>query len=838
MLLRSLSALMLAVCALAVPATATAQVSRVGETTVLIAAAARGSAVAYDSVNDRYLVVSSHGVLWGRLVDGSGAPIGGQFQIGGTVHAHFPRVAFSPDANGGAGAFLVVWHESDTSPTSIHTRLVSSTGALLTADTQLVPATSFWEVGAAVSYSTVSKEFLVAWRTFSPATIRGIRVSNSATALGASFPIAAYHEYADNPNIAYNPSADEWLVVHSGYNVSYAYVSAQRVKPGTGALLGGPNPFGQASAVYITDVAYNPSTNQYLAAWHTGTMRGQVLNADGSPTGSVIPLSNRYAAYDALSLARNPLSNTYFAVSHDSAGTQDGGVEIGPNGQPLTSGVQVTSIGGTGNFYPRLAPSTARPDWYVSAANVFTSTVGQRITTATVASGGGPVPPPNPCAGSLGSSSASFNYLGGGGGVTLTIGSTCSWTATSSDTSWLTVGSGSASGTGGKLITFSVGANPLAIGRAATLNIGGQTYTVSQSGVPCTFDVTPTSISIASAAADGTVQVTTPAACSWSTSSQSPLLAFNGTPSRTGSGGVSFSIGPNFSTNGRSGSGMIAGRLFSVTQAGAPSDAGIRARERARADFNGDGYSDILWQDNVNGYLAAWAMAGDHTQKTALGLSHSIADSNWRMVATGDFNGDGKPDIVWHHRLTGALYLWFMNGVNRIGHSAFSIAGLSDARWRVVGSGDFNQDGHPDLVWQHDTGWLGVWLFNGTTFLGGFDMSPGQVNPQWRIAGVADLNADGKSDLLWRNSATGELGAWLMNGVTRTEYIPLDPAIVDLEWRIAAIIDINGDQTPDIVWQHDQAGWVAVWYMNGMRRIGAGSFPVAVETNWKIAGPK
>ena len=61
MLPRSLSALTLAVCAALLPATAAAQVSRVGDTTTLIAALARGSAVAYDSKNDRYLVVSSQG---------------------------------------------------------------------------------------------------------------------------------------------------------------------------------------------------------------------------------------------------------------------------------------------------------------------------------------------------------------------------------------------------------------------------------------------------------------------------------------------------------------------------------------------------------------------------------------------------------------------------------------------------------------------------------------------------------------------------------------------------------------------------------------------------------
>ena len=34
----------------------------------------------------------------------------------------------------------------------------------------------------------------------------------------------------------------------------------------------------------------------------------------------------------------------------------------------------------------------------------------------------------------------------------------------------------------------------------------------------------------------------------------------------------------------------------------------------------------------------------------------------WRIAATGDFNGDGKPDILWQHD-AGGLQIWFMDGL-------------------------------------------------------------------------------------------------------------------------------------------------------------------------------
>ena len=108
-------------------AAAEAAAVRVGATGVAIAALTRGSVVSYDSVNRVYLAVSTYGMLRGQFIDGNGGLLGTPFviQTSGN-YTHFPTVAFSPDADGGAGGFLVVWHESDLpNLTSIHSRLVS-----------------------------------------------------------------------------------------------------------------------------------------------------------------------------------------------------------------------------------------------------------------------------------------------------------------------------------------------------------------------------------------------------------------------------------------------------------------------------------------------------------------------------------------------------------------------------------------------------------------------------------------------------------------------------------------------------------------------------------------
>ncbi len=35
----------------------------------------------------------------------------------------------------------------------------------------------------------------------------------------------------------------------------------------------------------------------------------------------------------------------------------------------------------------------------------------------------------------------------------------------------------------------------------------------------------------------------------------------------------------------------------------------------------------------------------------------------WRMAGTGDFNGDGQTDLLWENTTTGEHEIWLMNGM-------------------------------------------------------------------------------------------------------------------------------------------------------------------------------
>jgi hypothetical protein len=106
-----------------------------------------------------------------------------------------------------------------------------------------------------------------------------------------------------------------------------------------------------------------------------------------------------------------------------------------------------------------------------------------------------------------------------------------------------------------------------------------------------------------------------------------------------------------------------------------------------------------------------------------------------------------------------------------------------------VGIGDFNGDGKSDVLWRHSTNGVNrIWLMNGATVLSDPVINV-DANLSWKVVGAGDFNGDKKSDILWRNSATGQNRLWLMNTATITSKSPLITAN-DTKWQIVG----NGNQ--------------------------------------------
>jgi glucose/arabinose dehydrogenase len=276
-------------------------------------------------------------------------------------------------------------------------------------------------------------------------------------------------------------------------------------------------------------------------------------------------------------------------------------------------------------------------------------------------------------------------------------------------------------------------------------------------------------------------------------------------------------------------------RLFYATHDGQIRRIRFGADSHPRPlSWNGDAQPDLVWQDGTDGFLAAWLMNGAAASSAVL-LSPSEVPTSWRIVGAGDFNADGKPDLVWQDLATGAAVVWYMNGTTAIGAEALA---LGPAVIDLRGAGDFDRDGRPDLV-VRDPASGGLWIvfMNGTVPTGASFL--GIAPASWSLAGVADFDADGGPDLLWQDLTGGFLGVSFVDAGSVVGFLPLRPAAVPTNLRLAGVADMNADGRPDLLWQERTTGVLAVWYMNGLAATNAVLLtPSQVDSRWQIVLPR
>ncbi|MBL1175184.1 DUF4347 domain-containing protein [Pantanalinema sp. GBBB05] len=189
--------------------------------------------------------------------------------------------------------------------------------------------------------------------------------------------------------------------------------------------------------------------------------------------------------------------------------------------------------------------------------------------------------------------------------------------------------------------------------------------------------------------------------------------------------------------------------------------------------------------------------------------------------------GDRRPETDETFRLR------LFNPTNaEIALNAGTVIGTITNDDKLIGP-DFNSDGKVDLLWRNtQTGQLGIWLLNGTQYDRVVSL-PVVSDLNWKMEATADFDGDGDLDLLWRHAVTGQTGLWILNGTSFERSIAL-PDVPDLNWQIEETADFNGDGKVDLLWRNTQTGQLGIWLLNGTQYDRAVSLPVVSDLNWKM----
>jgi hypothetical protein len=278
-----------------------------------------------------------------------------------------------------------------------------------------------------------------------------------------------------------------------------------------------------------------------------------------------------------------------------------------------------------------------------------------------------------------------------------------------------------------------------------------------------------------------------------------------------------------------------------VAKSGATAMATGAPRTTAR-DVNRDGRSDVVWHNVNSGELYYWLLGpggvvGENggaqlpTGHTALGTGDFDGDGRpdvvsasseevritfvrgwtfgdgrrvaarppgvWALAGIIDVNGDGKSDLVWHHRGSGELYYWLMDGA-----AIFAGQGGAylPAGYTALAGGDFDGDGRGDILSASPTEVrISFGPRAGTGWIVGEPMLIQSRPPaEWRFGGTGDIDGDGRTDVLWHNTGTREVYSWLMSGTSIVG--GQGGTVLPERGRTVATGDVDGDGRADLIY--------------------------------------
>ena len=264
--------------------------------------------------------------------------------------------------------------------------------------------------------------------------------------------------------------------------------------------------------------------------------------------------------------------------------------------------------------------------------------------------------------------------------------------------------------------------------------------------------------------------------------------------------------------------------------AGSPVAVGATPISIATGDWNGDGYADLVVANNNSNNVTVLLGNGSGGFSQAAGSPIAVGTKP-SFIAIGDWNGDRKIDLAVANASSNTITILLGNGAGGFSAAPGSTIAVGTSP-RSIASGDWNGDGAPDLaIANFISANITILLGNGSGGFGeatGSPIATGQ-NPLSLAAG--DWNRDGKLDLATANINAGTTTILLGNGTGGFHEAAGSPFATGDRPNSVIAADWNGDGNLDLAFPNQPLNTLTV-----LLGTGAAGFIQAAGSPYGLAG--